>query len=334
MAYPWLQEETFDDGTRGNFDATTDASSLLSFPTYIALAQQGLAPWRGAHALKVALKGNATGYIQENTGFNVNTGSTLALWLPVCIGSDLVLNAGDAVILLAAQSAGPVNEVVFGVQNNGGTYQLFAGQAGATNTINIVPNSKVTYQVELVAALNAGAGTLDFYVNGGAVGSQITGLTNANIAQLRLGAVSGTAGGDAGTIVIGGIIGDDLRVYPRERFPLNSFWITRDMHAFVGKGTIHRVELTGTSTDAILTILDTDQYSGTGITFSREPKVYVRNTTANADSPTQAIGPIMITNGAYVQLTGTNPQAWIFMQDEGGSYVKSHDMYTQRGLRR
>lgn len=334
MAYPWLVEETFDDGTRGNFDSETDASSILDFPDYRELARFGMAPWRGSHALQLALNGAATANITETGGFDTAQGGTIHIWLPVCIGGNLSLTAGNTVILFALQSTGAVNEVVFGVRNNGGTYELFAGETGATNTLAIIPSNSKFYQVELSCVIDSGAGngTINFYVDGGAVGSQITTLTQAAITEGVLGAISGTAAGNRGTILIGGVMADDARVYPRTRFPHDSFWVTRDMNAFVGRGTINSIELTGTSTDTVVSIYDTDSYSSTGINFSREPRVFARNVTANADGPAAHIGPIACTKGAYVQLTGTNPQAFIYLEDEGGSYVKSHAGYVTKGL--
>lgn len=261
--------------------------------------------------------------------------AAMSFWFPVCIGADLTLADGDTVILFALDSAGPVNEVVFGVRNNGGVYELFAGETGATRTLPIVRNSKRWYQVELTVNIDAGAGndgTIDFYVDGAQVGAQITGLDQAAISQGRLGVVSGTAAGNVGTILIGGIIADDLRVYPRTRFHGETAWVTRDSVAFLGPCTLDDVRLTGTGTDAVLTILDTDIFESTGVGFSREPVVYVRNVTASDQAPGQ-FAPVRIHKGTYVQLTGTSPQAWLSICPPS-QVVLSQEGYVQRGLKR
>ena len=331
MSFPNLVDETFDQGDRGNFDSETDASSILDFPDYAVLARQGLAPWRGAHALRLALNGTATADITETGGFDTAQASTIQVWFPVCIGADLSLTAGDTVILFALQSAGPVNEVVFGVRNSGGVYELFAGETGAANTLAITRSNKRWYQVELSCTINS---TIDFYIDGAPVGAQITGLSQAAITQGQLGAISGTAAGNAGTILIGGIIADDTRIYPREQFPQDTLWVTRDINAFVGPCYIDDVILTGTGTNAVLTILDTDIYSSTGIGFSREPAVYVRNVTANDQSPDLNVQR-ELKKGAYIQLTGTDPQAWVSIKSDGyNGVVKSHANYVDRGLRK
>lgn len=336
MAFPWVNQETFDDGTRGNFDSETDADSILDFPHYKALAAQGLSPWQGAHALRVRLSGTSTGFIQEDADFDLALdAAAFSVWFPVLIAADFTLSDGNAVILFAMQSAGPVNEIVVGVDRSGDNYRLFAGETGATRTLVIQRSNSRWYQVELTINLDAGAandGTIDFYVDGGAVGAQITALDQAAIAQARLGVVSGTAAGNSGTVLIGGIIADDLRVYPRERWPVDTFWVTRDINAFVGPCTIDQVVLTGTGTNAVLSIYDTDIYTATGISFSKEPVVYIRNVTANDQSPGLNT-PVQLKKGAYVALTGTDPQAWVSIKPPSGA-VFSHGHYVSRGQAR
>lgn len=298
------------------------------------MARGGFAPWQGAHALRAQLSGAATGLITETGDFDTGLNASIFVWFPVCIGPDLVLSDGNAVILFALDSAGPVNEVVFGIRNNGGVYEFFVGETGATRTLAITRNNKRWYQIELSCLIDgAGSlGTIDCYVDGSPLGAQITGLTQAAITQARVGVVSGTAAGNAGTILFGGIIADDARIYPRTRFHGETVWITRDMVAFLGPCTLDDVRLTGTSTDGVLTILDTDLYEATGVAFSRQPVVYVRQVTANDQAPGQ-FAPVRCHKGAYVQLTGTSPQAWLSIAPPS-QVVLSTEGYVQRGLKR
>ena len=334
MAFPFLSHETFDDGTRGNFDSETDASTILDFADYRELARQGFAPWQGGHALRLRLSATATAEIAETGSFDTAAAGTIHVWFPLLIGADLSLTAGDTVILFALDSAGPTNEAVVGVRNNGGVYELFFGETAATRTLPITRSNKRWYQIEVSALIDSGVpndGTLDVYVDGAPVGAQLTGLAPGAIPQARLGAVSGTAAGNAGTILIGGVIADDARVYPRERFPKDTFWVTRDIAAWVGPCTIDSSLVTGTGTDAVLTILDTDIFSATSIDFSREPVVYVRNVTASDQAPGFNT-PVELKRGAYVQLAGTNPQAWISIKPPS-AVVRSSANYIDRGLR-
>ena len=333
MAYPWLSEENFDDGTRGNFDSETDASSILDFPDYKTLALGGLHPWQGSHALRVRLSGTATADITETGGFDTALAGRIFIWLPLLISSSFTLNDGDAVILFALQSAGPVNEVVVGIDRSGANYRLFAGETGATNTTIIARSNKQWHQIELDCLIDSGPndGTIDFYVDGGPVGAQIASLDQAAISQAQIGAISGTAAGNTGTFLVGGVIADEARVYPRSRFGLSK-WITRDMNAFVGPSVVDSASVTGTGTDAVMTLLDTDVFLSTGIGFSREPVAYVRNITANDSSPAFNT-PTLFKNGVYVQLAGTNPQGFVSIRKESAP-VMSAEGYLARGLRR
>ena len=57
MAFPFLSEANFEDGTKGHFDSETDTGSRLDIAHYSTLAKiPGLAmPWRGAYAVRVNL---------------------------------------------------------------------------------------------------------------------------------------------------------------------------------------------------------------------------------------------------------------------------------------
>jgi len=335
VAFPWLVHENWDDGTRGGFDSETDATAILDFPAYTELARGGFAPWQGSHALRLRLNGTATANVTETGGFDTAGAGTIHVWFPLLVGADLSLTDTDTVILFSLDSAGPVSEGVVGIRNNGGVYELFCGETGATRTLPITPNSKRWYQIEISAVIdNAGAddGTLAFYVDGGQVGATITGLDQGAITQARLGAVSGTAAGNRGTILIGAVMADDARVYPRERWSGETVWVTRDINAYVGPCTLDAASVTGTSTEAVMTILDTDIYDATGVGFSREPVVYLRNVTANDQAPGFNT-PVEFKRGVYVQLTGTSPQGWVSIRRPSG-VVRSSAGYVDRGLRR
>lgn len=334
MAFPWLHHSTWDDGaTATEWSAgETDSSGIMDAPHYKTLSRGGFAPWQGGHALRMVLSGTAVSNVQEDTDFDSALGVTIHIWLSVLIGADVVLSDGDEVILFALRSVAPANELVFGVDRSGSDYRLFAGETGATRTLVIQRSNTRWYEVELTFLVNAGAGTIDFFVDGGQIGAQITGLTGAAVVDGQLGAVSGTAANNAGTILIGGLIADDARVFRRTRFPNETFWVTRDIAAWVGPCTLDAASVSGTSTDAVMTILDTDIFSSTGESFSREPVVYVRNVTANDQSPGFNT-PVIFEKGAYVQLTGTNPQAWISIKQPSG-VVKSNGNYIDRGRKR
>ena len=55
MAFPWIFEESFDAGTRGDWDSESDTGSLLDFPHYTTLAAipGGGLPFRGAYCMRI-----------------------------------------------------------------------------------------------------------------------------------------------------------------------------------------------------------------------------------------------------------------------------------------
>ena len=106
----------------------------------------------------------------------------------------------------------------------------------------------------------------------------------------------------------------------------------RNMGAFLGPCMIDEAAVTGTGTDAVMSILDTDIFETAGIGFSREPTIYVRNVVASDQAPGFNL-PVRFHKGAYVQLTGTNPQAWLSIAPPS-QVVLSQEGYVQRGLRR
>lgn len=322
MAFPFLIDETFDDGTRGNFDSETDAGSVLDFPSYRELARAGHAPWQGAHALRVRLSGANNAYIEEAT--SITNQSPISLWFPLLVAADLTIQDGDRVNVIEVRSTNALPEAFVAVRRTGDNYELVAGEGSIVqrNYGTITRSNSRWYQMELT--VNQANGTIDWYVDGGQVGSQITALSISPFTVLRLGAPSGTSASDAGTILIGRIIVDDARIFPRSRFGRDTIWVTRDQTVFIGDGDLDSIELTGTSIDAALTILDTDIFESGLTNFSREPLVYGRNISANEIVPLLTMQKVFH-RGIYVQLTGTNPQAWISLGN--GSVIESQSNY-------
>jgi hypothetical protein len=331
MAFPWLGQDTFDDGTKGAFNSESDASSILDFPDYKELARWGLSPWQGSHAMRCKLTGGVASTITENDYFDTAANATIHIWFPILIGTDVTVTATETLTLFQL-IATATEEVTFGIRNNAGVYEFFCGETGATRTLPFTRSNKQWYQIEITAKIdNAGSddGTIDFYVDGRQVGAQITALDQGAITSAVLGVIAGGAA-FSGTILFGGMIADDARIYPRTRFPGETVWVTRDINAFVGPCTLDAASVTGTGTDAVMALYDTDVFSSTGVDFSREPKVYIRNVTASDQSP-GINTPVQFHKGVYAVLTGTAPQGWLSLRDCGNAVVQSHDNYVAKG---
>ncbi len=341
MAFPFVVDETFDDGTRGNFDSETDASSILDFPHYAEIARQGFAPWSGAHVVRGKLNGTAVGFITETGTFDLAATNTLHILFPVLIGEDVTLAVSEHVVLFCLDSAGPVLEASFGVRNNAGVYELFFGETGlaGTRTFPITRSNKKWYEIEISVLIDSGVGddgTMTNYIDGGPIGAAIGTLDQAAITQARYGIVTGTTATAKGTILLGPIMADDARIYPRRR---NRFkcdqWVTRDRTVWIGTGELDAVSLTATDTAGVMNIYDTDIFETTGVNFSRIPLIYTRNVTANDQSPGMTT-PIRFEKGVYVQLAaGASPQAFLSLKDEcAASVIMSDANYVEKGQKR
>ena len=176
----------------------------------------------------------------------------------------------------------------------------------ATNLIQGQWNS-----MELVALVDSGApndGTINFYVNGGLIGSAITGLDQGAITQASMGAMGIEAGTTAGLLLFDEVIGDDLRISPlAERIPSHTDWVTHDQHVAVGPGCVD-VAATSSSTDLEVLFYDTDD-ANTGVTAT--PILTLRS---SADETVQHLD-LEFRRGLFVDVGGTNPQVWVTFKE-------------------
>lgn len=325
MSFPYNIEATFDDGTRDSFDSETDVGSILDYPHYKELSRYGLAPWRGAHAMRVTIDGSNTAYVQAAAFAQ----ATQSVWLPICVHDDFTLNDGNNLQIFALFSAGTTREATISIRRSGSDYQFVANDPSqGVEAVTTFSRDKTRYY-QLEMTVNRTNGTIDFYLDGGQVQSQLTGIAMGVPIFARMGVLN-VAASQSGILLFGGVISDDTRIFPRRRFPCDTAWVTHDMQAFIGTGAIDSAQLTGTNTDAVLNVLDTNIYETAITDFSREPIVYTRNTVANAQVPNYH-APIIFNRGLYVQLTGTAPQAWLSLQPNGTQVIMSHGNYVDAG---
>lgn len=310
MAFPFLFEENFELGTRGDFNSETDTDSKLNFTHYSDLAKlPGLpAPWRGAYAMTINLAGGTNdAYVQEDDGFDLALDGTLHLRFMLFVSSDITMANSDEFHILKLQSAGPVDEAVI-VINYTTANGLRIG-VGETSGSQFLPLSTGKWHaVELAVVLDDGAsndGTLTLRLDGGAA-TAVTGLDQAAIAQCRIGAMGIDATTTKGWLLFDSIIANDARVYPPSiRFP-EEVLLTKSGHVFVGQGKIENVSLlSGAATDNVVAVYDTD--TGNTDDASRV-KLELKNT-ANSEVVDPAGTPLTVQRGAFVQLSGTNPRA-------------------------
>lgn len=312
MAFSYTFEENFELGTLGGFNSESDTDSRLDFPHYSTLARipRLEVPFRGAYCMRVALANDGTpadAYVQEDEGFDIASDGTLLIRFYFYLSSDTVMADSDSFIILALQSAGPVNEVVVTVNySTAAGFVLGIGETAGTSTKPLTLG--VWHCMELFVNLdNAGNndGSIDAWLDGASF-TQVASLDQAAIVQARLGVLSQDAGTTAGTLLFDQVVTDSARVFPIvDRFP-DQLLLTKTSHVFVGAGTIRNAQLlSGAGTDCVLTLYDTDvAYTSADTAVVAELKNTTNSALVDPDQP-----PLYFRRGCFATLAGTTPRA-------------------------
>lgn len=316
MAFPFIFESTFEQGSNAEWDTETDNDGALDFPSYRTLSGQGLEPFSGAYCLRL-ISGLGTNDATLTEGdIDIGAGVTRYARFNLLFKTGFTATANDTVHLLELQQAGGTIEATFG-------FRVVA----ATNVINLgigetVPTSftaasiqrGVWYTVELAVTCDSGAGndgTIDLYLTqwpqaaaGAVAATQVATLDQGAIAQGVLG-LQGHLATTTGTILIDNFVFDDARIYPQSaRYPETPL-LTKSAHAFVGPGKIEGLTLlSGGAADNILSVYDTD------LADTTRPLVAELSNSIAAET-VDRITPVNINRGAYCVLTGTNPRALV-----------------------
>ena len=317
MAFPFLSSKSFEAGSSAEWDSETDTDSKLDFMHYSDMARVTSAdgnaevPYDGAYAMHINLATGTADAIVTETGDNdMAADDTDFISFALYVTENLVMAASDRFTILSLDSAGPTSEAVIDIRNNAGTIEILAAETGASATVRAATLTLGQWHlVELRVNLDSGGGndgTLDFYLDGSQVSTQLGSLDQEVTTQLRLGAIGIDVGTTAGHLFFDMYQVDDERIRPTQyrRFDTNR-WKTHSGHPALGHGKA-MVSLTGTGTNAVINLYDTDQ--GNLNEFARLIRV-IRNVSAN-----EFIGPIgdiEFTRGLYCELTGTSAQAWV-----------------------
>ena len=314
MAFPWVFQENFDAGSRGNFDAETDTNSKLSFPHYtVALANPPhQIPYRGAYSMFIDLSGGtADAFVSETGDFDQASEVTRHLRFYFWV-SNLTMAASDRFDIFELLSATSTVEAAIGIVNTAGTIQIGASETASSTQqlVNLVQNAWHSLELTILIDQDADAdGTIDFFVDGIQVGSQITSLTHATITSARFGSIGIDAGTTSGYLLFNEIVYDDGRVYPfRDRFAENTM-LTDNGHAALGPGRLAYVTLDpGAAADCELLIYDTDEANTNDESNLIVPPI--RNASASIPVTHEVNrGRGYFRRGCYVSMTGTNPRA-------------------------
>ena len=309
MAFPFVTEGNFEDGTLGHFDTESDSATRLDFAHYSDLARiPGLsAPWRGAYVMRVNLATATTdAYVQETGSWDMTAGTNdLYLRTYFYLSPDLVMattNEFKLVDFWSSTNTPEAGAMVNFTTANG--FRLGIGKATASSFLPLTLGEWHCLELFFDPA-GSSNGTLDGWLDGASF-TQVTGLTNADITSGVVGVIGQDAGTTRGYVLFDQVITDDARIFPDVDRYTEEVVLTKSGHVFVGHGELENLTLgAGAATDCVAEVYDTD--TGTTSAFGNR-KIRLTNT-ANSETVDPAGVPIRVRRGCYVSLSGTNPQA-------------------------
>lgn len=314
MAFPYVFEEDFEQGTKGGFDTETDSAAQLDFAHYTELARYpwvGAAPYDGAYAMRVVLSGGTADAFVKEADIDIAGNAGSYFRFEVWFSPTFTATADDTFVLFEAQETGNAVQVAVGAKVTASTNALQIGIGLATPTsFGAAIERGVWYTIEVFADLdNAGSddGTLDIWVtrDGSPVGAvyvtQLTALDQAVVTHGVLGCQDHLAT-TTGVILFGGLTQDDERLYPKTRYKKERLF-TKSGHMFVGPGVISAAELLATAgASELVELWDTDRADKTP---QQGQKAELK------DSELSAIGQVSFVRGCYVFMSGTATRARI-----------------------
>ena len=336
MAFPYIFESNFEQGTNGEWDSETDTGSKLNFRHYTYLAREDvaavgpIAPWRGAYVAEWDL-GDTNDHILIEGDIDIADQATRWTRFYLFLGKDLrgvtdvfniyehqgTANAIECAISLKITTGADLVEIGLGQTSEAGSFSTKKLRKGQW------------YCLDLKTFIDTGtAGTSDLYVDGGLVAS-LTGLTNTAVARGVLG-TQNTLSTTLGHIYMDRFAHDDTQLGPdRDRYP-ETIMISKSMHICLGESELLNVTLLpGAATDNTLTIYDTDKAE---TTVDNNVVALLYNLTSSEPPIDLADVPVRVKRGAYVALGGTNPRALVHIGRSQG--YNSHGRVRQHGYSR
>lgn len=312
MAFPWIFESNFEQGTNAEWDSESDTGSKLDFPHYSTLARAGgigaATPYRGAYCMRVVM-GDANAH--QLVEGDIDIADTVTRWSSfyLYVGQDVVASADDTFNIYEVQGTADAVEGVVGLRITATTdaVEIGTGKVAPTVFADATLTKGQWYHVELRSVIQTGGtGTSTLFLDGAQVAT-VTTITNTAVLRGLLGTV-GTLSTTTGTLLFDRFRFDDAQVYPElTQFPLTQL-LTKDAHVFVGHGAIENISLlSGAGTDNVLSVYDTD----TGNTNNAGKIVDELKNTANNAVVDSARSPFPVQRGAYIVMTGTNPRALV-----------------------
>ena len=309
MSFPWIFEESFDDGTKGDFGTEADTGSLLDFPHYTTLANipYGGLPFRGAYCMRIIAGDTNDHTLLEE---DLNIADTASAWVRfyLFVDSNFAATSDDIFNIFEWQSTSNVVEACISMRITAATDIVELAIADGTEASSgFVEISKgVWHAVEALFTVDVTPGTggvLTLFVDGTQL-QTVTGHNQSLAITHGLLGTQNTASTTTGTLLFDQFVFDELQIYPFKRRFVEQVLVTKDQHLFVGNGKIDNVTLLSgdTTADNVLTIYDTDNADTND---ASNIVVELRNTAVD-ETVDPAGMPVRVSRGAYITLTGTS----------------------------
>jgi len=303
MAFPFLYESNFEQGTNAEWDSESDTGSLLDFPHYSTLATIPGAPvpYRGAYCMRVQM-GDTNDHTLIEGDIDIADTATGYTRFYLFAHNDVTATADDTFNIYELQQAGGTVESSLGMRITAATNALEIGIGDGT-----APTSFVTFPrgkwvcVELLATISTGgAGVLTLFLNELQVAT-LTTLTNAAAVGRGVLGTQDTLATTTGSLFFDQFIFDSEQIYGIPiRYP-EELYMTKTGHAFVGSGTILNATLLTGGNDNTLEIYDTDVNN----TNHQGRRKLILQSPTNPEVVDPAGVPVSVQRGAYVVLSGT-----------------------------
>ena len=331
MAFPYIFESNFEQGSNAEWDSEQDTGSLLDFPHYSALSQIQTAPvpYRGAYCMRVQCSDTNDHTVTEGD-IDIADGATAYARFYLFASSDFTASADDTFQIVELQQAGGTPEMVVGLRVTAATNALDIGIGDGTAPTSFVtfPRNRWVCVETLATVSTVGAGVLTLFLDELQVAT-LTSLTQAAAVGTAQFGTMNTLSTTTGTLYFDQFVFDDTRIFGLPiRYPEQLF-MTKTGHAFVGAGQIENASLlSGAGTDCVLQLFDTDVNN---TNHTGRMKLELKNVTNN-DIVDPAGVPVTFQRGCYVVLTGTTPRAMLCIGMAQGYF--SQGRIKQHGVKR
>lgn len=315
MAFPYIFESNFEQGTNGEWDSEADTGSKLSFPHYSQLARYdaanigSIAPFRGAYVAELDL-GDTNDHTLIEGDIDIANAVTRYVRFYLFLGKDLRATADNTFALYEHQGTANAVEASVGLRITASTGAVDIGVGFTVPTVFAASSLRrgQWYCIELSTTVSTGvAGTSTLYVDGSSV-AVIADLTNTAVLRGVLGSQD-TAATTLGHIFIDRFAFDDTRLFPTtDRYP-EVMVLTKSTHVAVGETDILNMTLIpGAGTNNTVKLYDTDVAY---VSDESNVNAILSNLTASEPPIDLADVPMAFKRGVYAELSGTGTKVLV-----------------------